>query len=670
MSGERLLNHWVAREGSGRAEACLATTFTFAPEFFEQACLPRFLGLDSIPGEGADTIAVIEEEERLAETRVTVLADRSEEPSSRNLRWDLLPIAAPGGLLHAKVSLLIWQRLVRVIIGSANLTEAGYRRNLETCTVFDAFPGSDLPREVMEEALGALEAVLEHAPGAKTRVGPKQRALGTLRLAAERCVAFQLSRRGRSGPRTAVGLTEPGTPALKLLDAVWSGGPPRHAEVVSPFFDSSGSTSAAVDALGDQLAQRGAVDATFHVPLESHDIRTILRAPKTLADAVPDRMDYEIRGIAPVIDGEHRPLHAKVIWLESNDWVAALIGSSNFTTLGLGVDARRGHLEINAAFGARRKSATAKALRQLIPESVPIEVIDAEWEPPVDEEDQVPTPLPRFFADALVQPSPPAVLMEFGAKRAAPERWVVRLPDGSPLLTAEQWARKRKSRRTEVKLSADQLPFSLRVEWEADGRSHDRHWVLNVTEPADLPPPSELRHLPLNALLEALASSRPLPEALAAALERQAASDRTAADPALDPLKRYDDSSHLLRRTRRVSAALAGLQSRLERPAVSKEALSWRLHGPFGPVAIAEGLLEESTSGKSVDGEAPFFIAELLLTLKRVDRNRLVSPGVSRHVIGQHFRKLIAELAALDLPESTDESVREYVERALVEVGR
>ena len=34
----------------------------------------------------------------------------------------------PRGLQHAKVSLLYWSNLVRVIIGSANLTEDGYRR--------------------------------------------------------------------------------------------------------------------------------------------------------------------------------------------------------------------------------------------------------------------------------------------------------------------------------------------------------------------------------------------------------------------------------------------------------------------------------------------------------------------------------------------------------------
>ena len=49
----RLLDLWLPPDGAGRALGCLATTFTFDAEFFEQQCVGRFLGLDTRPGEAA-----------------------------------------------------------------------------------------------------------------------------------------------------------------------------------------------------------------------------------------------------------------------------------------------------------------------------------------------------------------------------------------------------------------------------------------------------------------------------------------------------------------------------------------------------------------------------------------------------------------------------------------
>src|SRR5207253_1369954 len=63
-----------------------------------------------------------------------------------------------------------------------------------------------------------------------------------------------------------------------------------------------------------------------------------------------------------------------------------------------------------------------------------------------------------------------------------------------------------------------------------------------------------------------------------------------------------------------------GLRRRLERPASNIDALVWRLEGPFGPKAIAEGLLRDlGDSSGALPGEASFLIAELALTLGRVN---------------------------------------------------
>src|SRR5947209_6729938 len=154
----RMLDLWLPPDGAGRALGCIATTFTFDADFFEQQCLGRFLGLDTRPGEAATDIGyLIEREEKLAETPVSVVADRSLNPDSRSLRWDILGVRAPTGVMHAKVSVLVWERVVRVITTSANLSERAYRSSIELAVVTDATDGCELPQPIFDELLSSLE---------------------------------------------------------------------------------------------------------------------------------------------------------------------------------------------------------------------------------------------------------------------------------------------------------------------------------------------------------------------------------------------------------------------------------------------------------------------------------------------------------------------------------
>src|SRR6266511_781790 len=154
MSPVRLLDHWSAPDGAGAPIACLATTFTFDADFFAQDCLARFLSLSTVAGEGdpiSSVAAVLEEEDRLSEAQVTVLVDRSSPAEKRNLRWDLLPVRAPGGLLHAKVAVLLWEHAARVIVGSANLTAAGYRQQVEIALAVDLHDGCEVPADLLHD---------------------------------------------------------------------------------------------------------------------------------------------------------------------------------------------------------------------------------------------------------------------------------------------------------------------------------------------------------------------------------------------------------------------------------------------------------------------------------------------------------------------------------------
>ena len=160
----RLLSFWERQEEYGAPIGCVTTTYTFNASFFEEECLARFAGVESDPKEDVHSY-VIEREDKLSQVKACVLVDSSRVSPDRSLRWDLLPVRLPGGgILHAKVSLLAWENLVRVLIGSANLTEPGYRQNYELLGALDFGPDGEMPRALLDTVLEFLQRVRLFAP--------------------------------------------------------------------------------------------------------------------------------------------------------------------------------------------------------------------------------------------------------------------------------------------------------------------------------------------------------------------------------------------------------------------------------------------------------------------------------------------------------------------------
>jgi hypothetical protein len=663
IASRKLLDAWLPPEGAGRAVACLATSYTFDPDFFEADCLARFLGLDWKRGEGDDLGFLIEQEERLAEARVSVLVDRGYNPESRSLRWDILPIGVGGGVLHPKVALLVWENAARVIVGSANLTAAAYRSQLECAVVLDAVKGGDLTRDLFQDLLRTLRQVVVRAAGVQTQPGPKQRAIETVADAARRVTRFQLPTRHRGRLRVGA-VTAPGA-VIPQLSAVWQGGPPRRATVLSPYFDSTEGDSRAMVALGNQLARRGKAEVSIVVQVETIEARTLVRAPRSLLESLPSRIRTEIYAL-DVPSDDLRRLHAKVIVLESEDWTAALVGSSNFTAAGLGLVGNAGNVEIGLALGAPARSREAEALRSLIPTGDEIEIDAVEWVPEPDDETGE-LEIPGGFLECLLQPGTPPVLRLRLDPARLPEQWLVRAPEGTAVVDSEEWNAAGRPSELPAPLTAGRTPFFVEVEWSDSTGHHAAGWLVNVTEPSLLPPPDELRDLPVEALLRALASTRPLHESLPAAM-RALASARSNGDVELDPLQRYSASGQLFQRTRRLSVALDGLRRRLERPASNIDALIWRLEGPFGPKVVAEGLLRDLKDAPgALPGEASFLIAELALTLSRVNWAS-TARILGKATVLPHVAKLLAEvcdLARQELP--ADARLAKYVKSALAE---
>ena len=208
------------------------------------------------------------------------------------------------------------------------------------------------------------------------------------------------------------------------------------------------------------------------------------------------------------------------------------------------------------------------------------------------------------------------------------------------------------------------MPFVLQVSWDHATGTTAAKWPVNVSNPSALPPPDALRDLSLEELLAILASTRPLHDAVMKVLKRRTKGKRLEME--VDPLKRFDSPAFLLRRTKRVAAALERMQHRLQRPAITRDAFEWRLNGAVGPMALADAFVRDA----KIDGEAKFYLAELALTLSRV---KPVQPMTGefgtkamKEMLAVAIRKI--ETNALALPRNPQtKMIDDYVDAAFTE---
>ena len=660
----KLLDYWLPPSGAGEPFGCVATSFTFEPEFFEGECLARFLTLDTtrdLEHPELELQFLLEQEVRLAESRACVVVDRSYQAQGRSLRWDILTVGLRGGVQHAKVSLLVWEHAFRVVLGSANLTAAAYRRNVETAIAFDVGQASTTADPVVAELLEALDNLVRRAAGRSDEDGPMRRALETVGQASARLGAPSGTARRRRDPvRAAAAVARPGKPVLTELERVWSGGTrPSRATVMSPFFDAEDGVEPCLASLRAALRQRGSTRTTFVVPVDEAQGQSIIRAPENLRRRSTTTATVDVRRYAPPEDEETRRLHAKVVLLESDEWIAALVGSSNFTRAGLGLFAGAGNLEIGVAIGAPAGSSMAAALRALVPVGDVVQSDDVAWEPEQDDDTPRVAVLPFGFLECLLDPADRSIMVRLRPSELPMGEWSITTPHPRRVLVDRRgWVRQRRWSERRIPLVAGENPLYLRVEWADDGVD----WPLNVTEPALLPPVEVLRELPASALIAVLATTRPLHESLASWVVR---AESGSADVNLDPLIRHNSSSHLFKRTKRVAAALEGLRIRLERPAGSLDVVEWRLRGPLGARALADGLIREKTS--ALQGETAFLIAELALSLSRVDWS-LTARYLELEDVLAIVRAELRHLGRLARSELVvDGPLTRYVKRALKE---
>ena len=639
VTQRRLLTLWDPPEGAGAAIGVLATTFTLDTALFEEECLARFAGVQSDPArDGA--LYRIEREEKLADLLcAAVVADIHHCGGRRSLRWDLLAARPASGVMHAKISLMAWSNHVRVIVGSANLSNEGYRRNQE-CVAPLEFGDAFADRGLLDPLLAFLRELLSLTKGPA-----RQRAEQLLQWVDQRLPRHASPGKGLQRRVLLVG---PGRPNLfeQLRQILPDGAPPGEAHVVSPFFDPKLRETGPERTLWGMMKQRGSAELHLHVAGEEapESKRWRLEVPRHILSATPKGRAGVVTEVHPVrvadvatdFGRDRRPLHAKTLALSHETWAALVVGSSNFTSAGMGLSPYARNFEANVLYFLRGPSGdSARRLleaRQLRGGAAVDEPSAIDFDPAFDpdaEDGNSPPPLPSFFAEAALKGASPngyELTLQF-AGTAPGGAWVVRYEQAA-VFARDDWQSRGQPESVELTVKREGPPPStLNVQWgDAD---HVADWPVNVISADALPAPTELQGLSLAALLDLLSSARPLHEALRAWLRRQPDDDDAEVEEAVelvDPHAKVDTSGFLVKRVQRACWALRQLRERLEQPVLSASAMAWRVNGPVGAKAVLNAI--ERQSDPDLPDEWAFLLCEMWGELSQV---RL--QGVGNHAV-------------------------------------
>lgn len=660
-SAGTLSSYWcppadLLADGVGEPIACIASTFEFDAAFFETELLPRFLGLRFDHTENELTF-LVEREEKLALTAATVLVDiHKVDPGQTTLRWDQVPIAVPGAqsIQHSKIVLLAWERLVRLIVGSANLTRPGYRRNREVFASLDFYDNSESPpRRPASDSIRLLEQVLAWA---RTTDEARIRAFDSLALARDKLASWKMLAsdfRPRERPKVSLIATHPAVDGQKSASAIdqvataW--GPRRVSEVtvVTPFVGMpEGEVDKVVRRLETIPRSRecvGRLIAPRH-PAEESDRVIRVALPRTFGECwgrcFDSRGGSQVLAIPQYVksvDKVNRALHSKVFSLEGGDHQLLMIGSSNFTPHGMGVGVF--NVEANLLFEDPGVATWERINFALICDDWK-ELSEVQWdeqaEPPEDCIDHA-AMLPRFFVCASYSQVTGELNVTVDHSTAEPPIWAVRLKGvGDEGLTIFQKASTPAEKPSGSGILTHTLPegsrsaslAALLVEWVDDaGEARQARLVVSIASKDDLVASDHFKAFGVDAMIDCLVHGRSLAEWQERQLNKEALGVGLAKD--LDSLRSVDTSGYLLYQVRRFGRAIAGLTERLEKTVLIPTAVRYRLFkDPLGPISLALAITNanKQTTGSFTSLSAEhrlFLLAELLLSVDRTGRRML-----------------------------------------------
>ncbi len=288
---------------SGRFEASIATTYAIHFPFYETVVHRRLLGA------GCLQQLVLADSAQCA----AALASPELRPELAGSSYLLVPVSAPGAF-HPKVHLLLGKKSGKVLIGSHNLTFAGFGGNAEITNLITIEPRD---RGSVAVARAALDAIRVWTRG--------QPALIEERLKAAEDVAPWLRGPTPTDARELLLWSAPGTtPSLWEQLREHLRGRCSRVTVLGPFFD-------------DELAfLRRLLDDLHPAKL----VVGIDPASSKIAVAQARRLKgvryVDARAVLALLAGRADseadnapPLHAKIVWIEGDERDLLVTGSAN-----------------------------------------------------------------------------------------------------------------------------------------------------------------------------------------------------------------------------------------------------------------------------------------------------------------------------------------------------
>ena len=617
--------------------AFISTTFTFDAEFFDEECLTRFLTMET-EKENDGVAFLIEREEKLAGLHGgIVLVDQNNCKGERSLRWDLVPCRIKNGIMHAKISILHWSNCIRLIIGSANLTQNGCCFNQEIFGVIDYYPEGDADLKVINDILVYLQALVDEQCGnvVKKRYNTLQ---SEIKSALKKWNITETQYKKDEVSVQALLVSPKEKEALKRLREIWdinSSSPPDSVFITSPFFDAEESSHTPSLKIFEILKLRGVVEVFYNVTTErisETSAELLVNAPDFLRKTVkPDAQLISFREVNETGINEEekevpRPLHLKSIWLCNDDIQLYQIGSSNFTSAALGLGNRTNY-EANLVYSVSRNR-NSKAFNLLDESYIKTTDLDEDmlrFKKRINDDEQTLEEdhlnLPLCFEEAVILKNKGQYLLELNFNSSS-------LPAGFEIYSGnennakcssecifneEHWKLNDRQLKITIECNDNIIPDFLLVSWNDSKGS--AFWPIIVESQITLPPVESLRNLPLEALLQILSSTQPL-HRLVKIIENagKGNSHSKTNETVIDAHKLVNTTGFLLQRTRRVSYAMKALRNRLEKPVFTKESLTWRLYGPIGVNSLMEAIIKEAKS----EEEKRFLLAELALELSRI----------------------------------------------------
>lgn len=673
-ASERKLIDRLCSDADGGQVLCLLTTsFECDPEFLETEYFPSVLGL----GAWSDRqwASRIDLERGLAKlAAATVFLDaRCYRRRPRSFRIETVPVSLPKGRAsHAKVSLLVYERAVRLLVGSANLTTPGYRKNREVAVALRASEADPAEASLIESAVSKISTIF--APwwteGAQRVVDDALRQLRGWAAPAASDMWFAWS-------------GEYLRPLWQQFVEKWPDGEAaQRVTIISPFWSTEGADGPLRTFLGALDARGGIQNARIRLLTEAkpdglQTWRPVLPAAygglnlsdlgvEATAEAVhPEAQDADVDTAAAL--GGTRPLHAKVVLVEGATTSLAYMGSGNFTRRGWGFVGSPASPNIEAGLIVRRSGRARESLMQLVPpvvgKPVPLDGAAAS-KLALPDVDEIDLPWPAFLREAVLVPMPEdstALALELRIVSGEVKGvWSAHIPEAAsdaPVFAPAAHAQPETPLR--FALSASDLSTLLERQellvcwWELPS---GRCFPLNVDHAArvGLPlspggaPPGE-DHL-LAYYQGRIAWEDLFPEPISWG-------DEVRSSALIEhETSRVDTSRIQAYQVREFVEALHGIRSDLRRSANTPGAMRLALLGPVSPVALARQVLAAVNEGHRTPIAAGFQLLEILVCIAESRRysvpkhyqtawNELVAAA------DDEVNRMIARLRA-DAPES------------------